>query len=59
MWQDRSEKNSIFCLFHTFHPTKEQSMVLGNLLDCLQYHHKVTKTSLVILDVSDGSSVQK
>ena len=56
MWPDRYDKNSSFHMFHTCHPTTERKMVLGTLLDCLQYHHKVTKTSRMILDLSHGTS---
>ena len=56
MWPGRYEKISFFHLFHTCHPTIEQKIVLGTLQDCLQYHHKVTKTSRMILDLSDGTS---
>ena len=59
MWPDRYDKNSFFHLFHTCNPTLERKMVLGTLLDCLQYHHKVTKTSRMILDLSDGTSGRK
>ena len=52
MWPDRYDKNSVFHLFYTCHPTIERKMVLGNLLDCLQYHHKVAKISLAILELS-------
>ena len=41
MWPDRYDTNSFFYPFHTCHPTIEQKMVLGTLLDCLQYHYKV------------------
>ena len=52
MWPDRYDKNSFFHLFHTCNPTLERKMVLGTLLDCLHYHHKVTKTSCAILELS-------
>ena len=55
----RYDKNSIFHLFHTFHPTIERKIVLGTVLDCLQYHHKATKTSRMILDLSDGTIGRK
>ena len=58
MWLDRYDKNSFFHLFHTCHPTIEGRMVLGPLLDCLQYQHKVTKTSHMMLDLSDDTSDQ-
>ena len=34
-------------------------MVLGTLLDCLQYHDKVMKTSCMMFDLSGGTSGQK
>ena len=48
----RYEKISFFHLFHTCHPTIEQKIVLGTLLDCSQYCLKVTKTSPAILELS-------
>ena len=59
MWPDRYDKNSFFHLFYTCNPTLERKMMLGTLLDCLQYHHKVTKTYRMILDLSDGTSGRK
>ena len=59
MWLDRYDKNSFFHLFNTCHPTIEQKMMLGTLLECLQSHHKVAKTSHMILDLSGGTSGQK
>ena len=58
MWPDRCDQNSFFHLFHTCHPTIEWKMVLGTLPDCLQYHHKVTKTSQAIIDLADGTVVE-
>ena len=59
MWPDRYDRNSFFHLFDTCHPTIERKMVLGTLLDFLQYHHKVAKPSRTILDLSDGTSGRK
>ena len=55
MWPDRYDKNSCFHLFHICHPTIERKMVLGTHLDCLQYHHKVAKTSRTILHPADDT----
>ena len=45
MWPDGYNKHSFFHMFHTCHLTTEQkNRVFGTFLDCLQYHHKVTKT---------------
>ena len=38
---------------------KSAKMVLGTILDCLQYHHKVMKTSRMILDLSDVTIVHE
>ena len=59
MWSDRYSKISFLHLFHTCHPTLERRMVLGTLLDCMQYHHKVAKPSRTMLDLSDGTSGRK
>ena len=49
MWPDRYDTNSFFYPFHTCHPTIERKMVLGTLLDCLQYHYKVRVDLDVVL----------
>ena len=59
MWPHRYDKNSFFHFFHTCHPTIEYKMVFGTLLDCIQYHQKVTKSSCMTLDLSGGTSGQK
>ena len=51
MWPDRYDKNSLFHLLHTCHPTIERKIVLGTLLDCSQYCLKVRKTSRAILEL--------
>ena len=52
MWPERYKKILFSYLLHTCHPTIERKMALGTLPDCLQYHHKVTKTLVVANDVT-------
>ena len=43
--------NSLFSIFYKCHLTIEQKLVVGSLLDYIQYHCKVKEMSYVLFDL--------